>query len=128
MNEKHGFLKPILHEGEVYAGLILGKDGGADYHLIILPGEAKNVSWQYAIEWSKSYGGDLPTLLELRLEYVNACEHFKKGTYDYYWSNEQLPSHRNFAMCFSFKVGHQSDNFKDGKCNVRAVRRVPIER
>lgn len=36
--------RPTLNEGEHYAGLILGKDGEADYHLILLPGEANDIN------------------------------------------------------------------------------------
>src|SRR6478672_4360219 len=34
-----------LADGECYAGLILGKEGAPDHHLILLPGEAQDVSW-----------------------------------------------------------------------------------
>jgi hypothetical protein len=34
-----------LQEGEHYAGIILGKDGAPDHHVILLPWEANGVTW-----------------------------------------------------------------------------------
>ena len=36
---KAQWIKDNLKPGEEYAGIILGKDGEQDYHLILLPGE-----------------------------------------------------------------------------------------
>ena len=41
-----------LSDGEHYAGVILGKDGKPDHHLVLLPGEAEDVSWSAAQAWS----------------------------------------------------------------------------
>ena len=106
----------ILNEGEIYTGIILGKNeqsddrlpgesGHADYHLIILPDEVEKVKWQHAIEWAKSIGGSLPTLRELSLAYINASQHFKKGT-NFYWSCEQHKSTCYQAMCQCFENGY----------------------
>ena len=45
-------IQEMLREGESYAGLILGKDGEPDYHLVLLPEEASDVSWPTASEWA----------------------------------------------------------------------------
>jgi hypothetical protein len=38
-NAKKTFLASILKKGEVYAGIILGKEGDPDHHLILLPSD-----------------------------------------------------------------------------------------
>src|SRR5262249_5501561 len=53
-----------LRSGERYAGLILGKDGEPGYHLILLPGEVEDKTWEQAKEWAASVGGELPTRRE----------------------------------------------------------------
>ena len=40
-NAKDSFLASILKDGEKYAGILLGKDGEPDLHIILLPGEAE---------------------------------------------------------------------------------------
>ena len=42
---KTAFLASMLKAGEQYAGIILGKNGDPDHHLILLPGEADSVNW-----------------------------------------------------------------------------------
>ena len=46
-------VRAMLQEGEAYAGLILGKGEEPDYHLVLLPGEAVDVSWPVAADWAK---------------------------------------------------------------------------
>ena len=41
---KQQFMAENLQEGEIYAGLILGKDGAADYHLFLQPGRTSAVT------------------------------------------------------------------------------------
>ncbi|MGO4308240.1 hypothetical protein, partial [Cupriavidus sp. RAF12] len=75
-----------LRAGELYAGLILGKDGEPGYHLILLPGEMEDKKWEQAKEWASSVGGELPTRREQSLLYANLGEEFK---HEWYWSGTQ---------------------------------------
>jgi hypothetical protein len=79
------YVKSTLQDGEHYAGLILGKEGKPDHHLVLLPGEALEVSWSAAREWAREAGGELPTRRELSLLYANLREHFERV---WYWSSE----------------------------------------
>jgi len=36
--------RPLLNEGEHYAGIILNENGEQDYHLILLPEESKSAN------------------------------------------------------------------------------------
>ena len=53
--------------GEHYAGVILGKDGTPNYHLILLPGDENEITWEKAEEWATSINGELPTRREQAL-------------------------------------------------------------
>jgi hypothetical protein len=49
---RHDPVRASLKEGEQYAGLILGKEGAPDHHLILLPGDAEDVTWAAARQWA----------------------------------------------------------------------------
>ncbi len=109
--------------GEHYAGIIIGKDGEASYHLILLPGEGDDLNWNAAKGWAKDIGGELPTRREQSLLYANLKEHFK---YVYYWSGEQHEN-KSYAWCQSFVDGDQGSHDTDTMLQARAVRRLIIE-
>ena len=118
---KQQFMVENLQEGEIYAGLILGKDGAADYHLFLQPGKATGVTWQAAMEWAKKLGHSLPTRAEQALLFANLKHEFEPR---YYWSNEQAgPSH---AWGQYFNGGDQSDYNRSYEGRARAVRRLEI--
>ena len=116
-------LKDNLNPGEVYAGLILGQNGEADYHLILLPGEAESVTWAKAKAFAKKAGGTLPDRRELRLLWVNAKQEFQPN---WYWSSEQHASYSDCAWMQLFLSGGQDFDRKDFTFRARAVRRLPI--
>jgi hypothetical protein len=120
---KAQFLQQNLKPGEVYAGLILGQNGEADYHLILLPGEAQSVTWAKAKVFAEKAGGALPNRRELRLLWVNAKQEF---TPNWYWSSEEHASDSGYAWMQAFDDGNQDDHRKYGTYRARAVRRLPI--
>lgn len=122
-NAKQAFLASILKEGEHYAGIILGKDGQPDHHLILLPGEAQGVNWDGAKEFATTAGGELPTRREQSLLYANLKEEF---TPNWYWSGEQHAASSGSAWYQGFINGDQVWSYKDLKCRARAVRRIAI--
>ena len=118
---KQQFMAENLQEGEIYAGLILGKDGTADYHLFLQPGEAVDVTWQGAVDWAKKLGHALPTRAEQALLFANLKDQFKS---DWYWSGEQAgPS---YAWGQVFFNGGQDTSLRSYEGRARAVRRLPI--
>ncbi len=108
-----------LAKGERYAGLILNDDGRPGYHLILLPGEAQEVSWPDAIEWAKKAGGELPTRREQALLFANLKSEFQAA---WYWSGEQ--SSADHAWNQYFGDGNQYYGFKSYEGRARAVRRL----
>ena len=118
---KQQFMAENLQEGEIYAGLVLGKDGAADYHLFLQPGAATGVTWQAAMDWAKKLGHSLPTRAEQALLLANLKDQFEE---DWYWSCEQAgPS---LAWVQYFYDGLQLDDYRSYEGRACRVRRLPI--
>ena len=117
-----------LAPGEHYAGLVIGKDGEPSYHLVLLPGQADDITWEKAMEWASKQGGDsvasLPTRREQALLYANLKEEFEERAY---WSCEAHESESGWAWYQTFYYGHQYLLRRDAELRARAVRRLPIE-
>jgi hypothetical protein len=117
-------VKATLLDGEQYAGLILGKDGKPDHHLVLLPGEAQEVSWTMAREWAQGNGGELPTRRELALLYANLREHFERV---WYWSCEPQEPRAQLVWGQNFTSGIQTMYGRPFRGRARAVRRLVEE-
>lgn len=113
-----------LQPGEIYAGLILGKNGTPDYHLFLRPEKPeKTLSWADAMEWAKSIGYELPTRQDQSLLFANCQSEFENA---WYWSSEQHAHDDDYAWLQNFDHGYQSGSRKSYTDRARAVRRVPI--
>ena len=116
-----------LYPGEHYAGLIVGKDGEPSYHLVLLPGEAEEVTFDAAKEWAALQGymskASLPTRREQALLYANLKEQFQSA---WYWSSEEHASVAGYAWHQYFNDGYQNSFHQDSQLRARAVRRLPI--
>jgi len=115
--------RPALAAGELYAGVVLGKDGARDHHLILLPGAAEDVTWEQAKEWAASAGGEPPTRREQSLLLANLREEFESA---WYWSGEQYAGYSGGAWGQYFGGGYQDVNHKNNEFRARAVRRLAI--
>ena len=115
-----------LASGEHYAGLVIGKDGEPGYHLVLLPGQADDITWDKAMEWASNQGGEyvasLPTWREQALLYANLKEEFEERAY---WSCEAHES--VWAWYQNFDYGRQYISRKSLELRSRAVRRLVIE-
>lgn len=117
-------IREALKDGEHYAGLIIGKDGSGDYHLLLLPGDAEEVSWAAAMQWASETGGALPTRRELSLLFANLREQFQRV---WYWSCETQEPRSHLVWGQNFTSGIQTMYGRPFRGRARAVRRVPIE-
>lgn len=120
---KQAFLASILKNGECYAGIILGKDGASDHHLILLPGQATDVTFQQAKEFAAKAGGELPTRREQSLLFANLKEEFEERAY---WSGAQRASGSDFAWYQNFGNGSQFYGHMSSELRARAVRRSKV--
>ena len=121
---KAQWIKDNLKKGEQYAGILLGKDGQPDQHIILLAGDAENVTWSQAKTFAKKAGGELPTRREQSLLFANLKDQFQPR---WYWSGEQHASNSDCAWVQIFSYGYQSSDYKSYQGRARAVRRLPIE-
>lgn len=117
-----------LRPGEHYAGMIVGKDGEPSHHLILLPGQADDISWDKAMEWAAKQGGEyvasLPTRREQSLLFANLKDQFEER---WYWSCEAHDSESGWAWCQLFSYGTQTSTREINELHARAVRRLIIE-
>ncbi|MYM31517.1 DUF1566 domain-containing protein [Duganella sp. CY15W] len=117
------FMEQNVRPGEMYAGLILGKNGEQDYHLFLLPNKAEGLSWDKAVAFAAEAGGELPTRREHALLSANLKEEFEPR---WYWSGEQHASDPSYAWVQHFDDGFQYYCLKDYEGRVRVVRRLVI--
>lgn len=113
---------PPLSEGEIYVGCI-GDAAGNLHHVILLPGDNDDATWEAQMEWAKSIGGDLPNRIEQAMLWANHRDQFKK---DWYWSNEIHHSESGWAWYQHFLLGTQGYYCRGYELRARAVRRLPI--
>jgi len=117
-----------LAPGEHYAGLIVGKDGEPSYHLVLLPGQADDITWEKATSWASEQGGEfiasLPTRREQALLFANLKEQFEERAY---WSCEAHATDSSWAWYQVFGNGGQGGLDRNYELRARAVRRLIIE-
>ncbi len=117
-----------LAPGEHYAGIIIGKDGEPSHHLVLLPGQAEDITWEKAMEWAGNQGGEyvasLPTRREQALLYANLKEEFEERAY---WSCEAHESESGWAWYQYVLRGTQDSSSRSLELRARAVRRLVIE-
>ena len=121
---KNQWIEENLKPGEEYAGIILGKDGKPDHHLVLLPVKPdKKLNWNQAIKWAKTTSGELPTRQEQSILFENLKEKFETA---WHWSCEQDEGGTDCAWLQYFGNGSQGDGHKSNEYGARAVRRILI--
>ncbi|WP_454826074.1 DUF1566 domain-containing protein [Paraburkholderia xenovorans] len=113
-----------LAPGERYAGIVLGHGNVADYHLILLPGDAEDLAWNDAIQWASAQGGELPNRREQSLLFANLKSEFESA---YYWSGEAHENESGWAWAQGFYYGTQGSDRQRNELRARAVRRLILQ-
>jgi hypothetical protein len=112
-------------QGGIYAGLMRGRDGAPDYHLIVGP-ELTPSAWGAAVNAAAQVDFDghadftLPFRAEQAVLFGNVPELFEK---DWYWSCEQRAANPDSAWVQFFVIGGQYDFHESIQGRARAVRR-----
>jgi hypothetical protein len=114
---------PELNEGELYAGILLGKDGEPDQHVILLSGQANDVTFKQAQQSAVDMDGDLPTRREQSLLFANLKEQFEDR---WYWSGTQHADDSAYAWYQHFDHGDQGNVRKSTNLRAHFVRRLEI--
>lgn len=123
--EPTAYYTPPAHEitlqpGEHYAGLALdAATGEPSHHLVLLAGDAEELTWAEATAWAEERGGHLPTRQEQALLFANLKREFEGA---WYWSGEKSSSGSAWSQGFDY--GYQSLSTLDSRLRVRAVRRL----
>ena len=120
---KELFMQQNLQPGEIYAGIVLGKNGEGDHHLFLLPAKTELLAWNKAVAWAESVGGSLPTRQEQAILYGNLKHEFEPH---WHWSSEQHALLSDYAWMQDFFNGYQSRDHKSYQGRARAVRRLLI--
>jgi hypothetical protein len=116
-------------EGGIYAGIMRGRDGAPDYHLIVGPQHDGELKWQAAMDWAAGINVNLhkdftlPFRAEQALLFANVPELFEKT---WYWSREQRAEYAGYAWMQNFNGGFQDYDLKVNEWRARAVRRLVI--
>jgi len=118
-------------QGGIYAGVIGGKSGALDYHLIHASSdfELADLNWRDAIEAAKKEingfnDWSLPDRREARLLFINSQNSF--DTDEWYWTSEQTAHNVSYAWMQNFDYGNQYNDRKSDEYRARAVRRLLI--
>lgn len=107
--------------GGKYAGLSLHDN--QPVHLVLLPGDEDDLTWNKAVAWAEKQGGVLPSRIDQLVLFKNLKSEFQAA---YYWSGETVASDSAYAWVQYFDSGHQGYGHKGSKTRVRAVRRMPL--
>ena len=113
-----------LLPGERYAGIVLGHDAEASYHLVLLPGDAESLTHEAALKWAADAGGELPSRREQALLYANLKGEFKEA---WHWSAQLHESDPYCAWSQDFLTGNQDVSYRYYELRARAVRRLIIQ-
>ena len=103
------------------AAPVIGNINGVTW--VLGPESDEQLTWDDAIEWCKSVGGELPPRDILLLCYLNE-EIRKEFKSSHYWSSTEDGA--NDAWSQYFNTGVQYYFGKNGSYYVRAVRRLDI--
>ena len=124
-----------LQLGERYAGTVLDADGNVKHHLVLLPNRPDaDLTWQAAMDWAASVGGQLPDRQEQALLYANCKPHLKPKWHwsreehhlnpKLYWSRKEHPK-ASYAWFCTFTNGSHYGHPKSFEVSAVAVRQFP---
>ncbi|MBS0427574.1 MAG: DUF1566 domain-containing protein [Proteobacteria bacterium] len=111
----------VLQAGEHYAGSTLEPEGMVKHDIVLLAARPdRRMTWQDAMEWAASVGGQLPDRQEQALLFANCKQHLQG---EWHWSSEE---HENASAAWhcDFFTGYQSYSRKSYEGCAVAVRRV----
>ncbi|WP_371767524.1 helix-turn-helix domain-containing protein [Massilia sp.] len=108
-----------LQPGELYAGIV--RDGGIYRHLILLPAEARAVTWQQAKTFAAAVGGELPNIDDHDVLWQNLRDQFSGE--DTFWSSEWLNREEALYLDFCDEPFRDWDSV-DSPNRARVVRRL----
>ena len=108
-------------QGGIYAGPSL--DNERSVALVLLPGDAEDLTWEQAKAWAAEKEGSLPSRIDQLVLFKNLKSEFKEAAY---WSCTPDAGDEAYAWCQGFGSGLQGTSHKTNTLRARAVRRIAI--
>jgi hypothetical protein len=108
--------------GGIFVGAITQPDG-THVAVALLPDQAKEVTWQAALDWAKAQNAQLPTRPMAALIFANTQDRPQSG---WHWTCEEVKDYASCAWDCYFGDGHQTSNRKSCDGAAVAVRLIHI--
>ena len=121
----HGATPPAIGQpfkGGLCAGLTLFDN--TPMHLVLLPDDAEDLTWQKAKDWALEREAELPTRIDALVLFQNLKDQFKPTSY---WTSSPFAGDDACAWSQDFNVGSQYYWGKSYELRARAVRRFIID-
>lgn len=107
-------------DGGTFAGLTTKKDG-THHAVVLLPEQAKRLTWKKAMNWAKKQGAELPSRPVAALLFANAKDQLKPT---WHWTSEENDA--SYAWHCFFGHGTQTFDHKSYGGGAVAVRLIPL--
>ena len=107
-------------DGGTFAGLTTKPDG-THCAVVLLPGNATDLTWKKAKAWAKKQGGELPSRPVAALLFANCKPHLQPR---WHWTSEEFDA--SYAWGCHFFNGSQYDDRKSFAGRAVAVRLIKI--
>lgn len=108
--------------GGIFVGAITQPDG-THAAVTLLPDQAKDVTWQAALDWAKAQDAQLPTRPMASLIFANTQDRPQSG---WHWTCEEVEDDASYAWNCYFDDGYQVSGHKSGEGSAVAVRCIHI--
>ena len=108
--------------GGIFVGAITQPDG-THAAVTLLPDQAKDVTWQAAMDWAKAQDAQLPTRPMAAMIFANTQNRPQSG---WYWTCEEVKDYASYAWTCYFSDGYQSNGRKSSEGAAVAVRCIHI--
>lgn len=107
-------------DGGTFAGLTTKPDG-THCAVVLLPGNATDLTWKNAKTWAKKQGGELPSRPVAALLFANVKASLQLG---WHWTSDEYDASSAWTCYFSY--GDQNGCRKSYKSSAVAVRYIKI--
>jgi hypothetical protein len=109
-------------DGGIFVGAITQPDGN-NVAVTLLPDQAKDVTWQAALDWAANLNAQLPTRPMASMIFANTID---RPQSDWHWTCEEAKNYASYAWVCNFLIGYQTLNRKSFKGAAVAVRLIHI--
>jgi hypothetical protein len=109
-------------DGGIFVGAITQPDGN-NVAVTLLPDQAKDVTWQAALDWAANLNAQLPTRPMASMIFANTID---RPQSDWHWTCEEAKNYASCAWSCDFGFGSQISLHKSYEGAAVAVRLIHI--